>query len=205
MQLCSADIPRIDFLSQPKETPMFNERKVAQMAAYLLAKGETRMAHLKLMKLLYLADRRSMDVYGFPISGDHVVAMPHGPVLSMTLNLIDGDVESCENGWESWISDKENHEVSLKRMPSPELLDELSAADLNALDAVWNDFGHMNRWQIRDYTHNHCPEWKDPNGSSVAIPYEDIFGALGKTPEAASELSARIEAERSLDKLFASL
>ena len=184
---------------------MFNERKVAQMAAYLLAKGERRMAHLKLMKLLYLADRRSMDVYGFPISGDRVVAMPHGPVLSMTLNLIDGDVESCEDGWESWISDKANHQVALKRTPSPELLDELSVADLGALDAVWNEFGHMTQWAIRDYTHDHCPEWKDPNGSSVAIPFEDIFGALGKTPAVASELGARIEAERSLDKLFASL
>lgn len=184
---------------------MFNECKVAQMAAYLLAKDGARMAHLKLMKLLYLSDRRSMEFFGFPITGDHVVAMPHGPVLSMTLNLIDGDVESCENGWESWISDKANHQVSLKRQPSIDLLDELSTADLSCMDAVWNEFGHMDKWQIRDYTHEHCPEWKDPRGSSVAIPYEEIFTALGKSPETASKLCARIESSRSLDNLFACL
>lgn len=184
---------------------MFNERKVAQMAAYLLAKGERTMPHLKLMKLLYLADRRSMDVHGFPISGDHVVAMPHGPVLSMTLNLINGAIISCENGWESWISDKSDHRVSLRRTPTLELLDELSEADRNTLDVIWSEFGYMNQWEIRDYTHDHCPEWRDPNESSFSIPYADIFRALGKSPEVASELSARIEAKQSLDKLLASL
>lgn len=77
---------------------MFNERKVAQMAAFLLGKGGDRMPHLKLMKLLYLSDREAMERYGFPISGDCIVAMPHGPVLSMTLNLMDGDVESLPGG-----------------------------------------------------------------------------------------------------------
>lgn len=184
---------------------MFNERKVAQMAAYLLDRGEKCMPHLKLMKLLYLADRQSMDLYGFPISGDCIVAMPHGPVLSMTLNLIDGDVESCENGWESWVSDKSNHKVTLKRHVLPEALDELSAADLETLESVWNTFGHMNQWAIRDYTHQYCPEWQDPKGSSLPIPYENVFRALGKSDETAIELGARIETERSLDRLFARL
>lgn len=184
---------------------MFDERKVAQMAAYLLAKEGGSMPHLKLMKLLYLADRESLGRYGTPISGDHVVAMEHGPVLSMTLDLINGFVRPSKNGWESWISAKANYQVSLKRTPSLELLDELSVADINALDTVWSKFGHMDKWEIRDYTHDHCPEWKDPDESSVPIPYANILQALGKTPEVASELSARIEAKRSLDKLLASL
>lgn len=184
---------------------MYNERKVAQMPAYLLVEGGKTMPHLKLLKLLYLADRKSMELHGFPISGDCIVAMPHGPVLSMTLNLIDGDVESCENGWESWVSDKANHEVSLKRAVSSDALDELSMAGKSALEAVWNTFGHMDKWEIRDYTHNHCPEWQDPNGSSRTIPYETVFRALGKPDNVAIELGARIEAERSLDTLFASL
>lgn len=184
---------------------MFNERKVAQMAAYLLTKGGNRMPHLKLMKLLYLADRRSMELYGFPISGDRIVAMPHGPALSMTLNLMDGDVESCENGWESWVSDKENHEVSLKREVSLDAFDELSPTDKDTLDEVWGKFGQMGKWEIRDYTHANCPEWKNPNGSSIAIPYEKVFLALGRTAEEAEELGARIEAERSLEGIFAGL
>lgn len=184
---------------------MFNERKVAQMAAYLLAKGESTMPHLKLMKLLYLADRRSMNDFGYPISGDKVVAMPHGPVLSMTLDHINGFAISCEDGWESWISDKADHRVSLKRTPSIDILDELSAADRTTLDATWAEFGHMGQWEIRDYTHDHCSEWRDPNESQFPISYMDIFRALGKSPEVALELSARIEAKQSMDRILASL
>ena len=66
---------------------MFNEQRVAQMAAYLLGRARGHTKYLKLMKLLYLADRESMKRHGHPISGDRYVSMEHGPVLSHTLNL----------------------------------------------------------------------------------------------------------------------
>jgi len=184
---------------------MFNDRKVAQMAVFLLNKSGARMPHLKLMKLLYLADREAMAHYGGPISGDRIVAMPHGPVLSMTLNLMDGDVESSPNGWDSLISDKENYELSIKHAITCNDLDELSQAEISVLETVWKQFGSMGKWEIRDYTHEHCPEWIDPNGSSAPISYESVFLALGRSKSVAAELSAHIEAERTLDKLFATL
>ena len=67
---------------------MFNERKAAQAAAWFLRQQGGRMPHLKLVKLMYLADRQSLDEHGFPITGVLAVSMPHGPVLSMTLNVV---------------------------------------------------------------------------------------------------------------------
>ena len=64
----------------------FNEQKVAQMAAFLLARGKGKMKYLKLLKLLYLADRESMKRNGHPISGDSYVSMDHGPVLSKSIS-----------------------------------------------------------------------------------------------------------------------
>ena len=62
---------------------MFNERKAAQMAAFFLGQLlDRKMPHLKLMKLLYLSDREAVRAFGWPISGDRLVSMPHGPVLS---------------------------------------------------------------------------------------------------------------------------
>ncbi len=184
---------------------MFSEHKIAQMAAYLLNRRGGTMSHLKLMKLLYLADREAMDRFGMPITGDHMVAMPHGPVLSMTLNHMDGNVESSPGGWDEWISDKENHELSLRHAAEREQLDELSDADIEILDAVWGRFGHMSRWEIRDYTHDNCPEWDDPDGSSKPISPKDVFLALGRSREEAEMLDTDIEAERSVDRLFAGL
>lgn len=183
---------------------MFNERKVSQMAAHLLHRRGGRMSHLKLMKLLYLADREAMSRFGMPITGDFIVAMPHGPALSLTLNLMDGDTKPAPGGWDDWISDKEDHEVSLRKAVTRDALNELSDAEIEVLDAVWNEFGKMNRWQIRDYTHT-LPEWQDPKGSSLPIPHQKVFHVLGRTDKEAEELAARIEAERSLDRLFATL
>ncbi|GMQ79087.1 MAG: Panacea domain-containing protein [Anaerolineae bacterium] len=182
---------------------MFNEQKAAQMAAFFLGRRGGAMSHLKLMKLLYLADREAMRQFEFPISGDHMVSMPHGPVLSMTLNYMDGNIESSPGGWEEWISAKENHELSLRQPVQREALDELSDADIDILETVWTQFGHMSRWEIRDYTHDNCPEWSDPNGSSKPISPKDVFLALGRSSDVAEELDADIEAERSLNRLFA--
>ena len=65
----------------------------------------------------------------------------------------------------------------------PADLDDLRNVAPDVLDAVWEHFGHMGRWQIRDYAHHHCPEWEDPHGSSSPIPDEKVFRALGYTSE----------------------
>jgi uncharacterized phage-associated protein len=185
---------------------MFNERKVAQMAAFFLGQlPELKMAHLKLMKLLYLSDREAVRVFGWPISGDRLVAMPHGPVLAQTLNLMDGDVESLDGGWEAWISDKENHELSLRQPLLLAALDELAPAELDVLASVWAKFGAMGKWEIRDWTHKHCAEWKDPKGSSFPIEFEALARSVGFDNASAKELAAQMQAEEEVDRLFAAL
>lgn len=184
---------------------MFNQRKVAQMAAFLLDRGRGRMNYLKLMKLLYLADRESLKRHGEPISGDRYVSMDHGPVLSQTLNLINGGVEFEKDGWNHWIADKADYEVSLRRKAPRDALDELSEAELDVLDAIHDKFGKWDKWRLRDYTHRHCAEWQDPEGSSIPIEIVDIFKALGRKPAEAKKLAGRIEHDRRIDRLFAAL
>lgn len=184
---------------------MFSASKAAQLAAFFVGQQGGTMPVLKLMKLMYLADRESMHVHGEPISYDYMVSMPHGPVLSRVYDLASGSAspEAAAN-WEEWVSDKENHCVSLARAFTRDDLDQLSDADIAIADAVWQRFGHMGRWQIRDWTHDNCPEWKDPRGSSMPIRDEDLLRVLGKSEAAAQELALRIQRERELDALFAS-
>lgn len=185
---------------------MFNERKVAQMAAFFLQQTPTgQMSHLKLMKLLYLAEREGLRCLGYSLTGDRWVSMPHGPVLSMTLNLMDGDMESGRDGWESWVSDKADHELSLRRAVTPEAFDELSPAECDVLEAIWQQFGGLDKWTIRDWTHVHCAEWHDPLGSSMPITPRVLVDALGFAPEVAQELVARLESDQVVDRLFAGM
>lgn len=184
---------------------MYNEQKSAQIAAWFLAQAGGAMAHLKLMKLMYLADREAMRTSGFPMTGDRFVSMPHGPVLSNTLSHINDEAFSSDGGWDSWISDKANHEVGLLRPISAEALDQLSRADLSVLEAIWRKFGHMHKYTIRDYTHDprNCPEWQDPNGSSNPIAYKTVFEALGFNSAQSAHMEAEIEAQNAIAQALA--
>lgn len=165
---------------------MFCEQKVAQMAAYLLHKRGGRMAYLKLMKLLYLSDRKSLIDYGDMMSGDRLFSMKHGPVLSETLDLMRNTNRKGGDSWGQWI-EKHGTDVQLKvnihEMGGIEALDELSKAEIRILDEVYGVYGHMNRFEVRDMTHlkEVCPEWKDPGNSRRQIYVGDILLLSGKS------------------------
>lgn len=186
---------------------MFNERKAAQVATWFLRQGKGNMAHLKLIKLMYLAEREAMNQHGVLITGDRFVSMDQGPVPSLTLSFLNGEKRNGDDGWDKWVSDKADHKVALKERAETAALDELSEAEIAILADVWAKFGHMSKWDLVDHLHEpaHCAEWKDPDGSSTAITYEQIFLALGKQPEVAVALAERIEQQRAIDKLFATL
>ena len=160
---------------------LFNEKKAAQAAAYLLFRAGKPLSVLKLTKLLYLAERRSFEKFGEPMIGDNPVSMPHGPVLSTTYDHMNGALRSIEGGWESWIADREGHLVDLRNRQAvklPDALLELSDADLEVLAETWDRFGAMDQWALREWTHANCPEWRDPQGSSSPIRPEELLAAL---------------------------
>jgi uncharacterized phage-associated protein len=181
-------------------TNWFNERKAAQVAAFFCEKEGGAISVLKLMKLIYLSDRESMAQCGFPITNDYFVSMPHGPVNSMTLNLINGNSDEKKNGWNELISDRADHMVGLSRARTEADIEELSEFEIEVLETVWTEFGKMGRWEIRDWTHANCPEWEDPSGSCTPIPHERVLKFL--KIEGADEIAAEISELRHVESVF---
>lgn len=179
---------------------MFKERKAAQMAAFLLDRAGGKLNVLKLTKLLYLAERESMGVRGVPISGDSMVSMPQGPVLSKTLDLTNGNVISA--AWESLIEDREHHDIRLRHPVTRDDFGDMSDSALRILDSVWSQFGDMDQWELVRYTHDKCAEWEDPNGSSLPIPAKRVFAAVGKSQEVADFLAKELKAQHHFDTLL---
>jgi uncharacterized phage-associated protein len=175
----------------------YNVRKAAQVTAYFAIQAGGSINVLKLAKLLYLADRRCLEKYDFPMLFDTYVSMDHGPVTSSTLNYVSGTLEDGEN-WDTFVADRAGNEVGIARGDlSVDDLDELSDAELNILDETWGRLGHLQKYAIRDFTHDNCPEWEDPHGTSIPIPYERVLKFLGKRSK--SELIAEeIKAQRSV-------
>ena len=182
----------------------FNARKAAQVVAYLANKAPNgRMNILKAIKLVYLADRESLRQSGFPILDDDRFSMPHGPVNSTTLRLANGELE--EASWSELIEDRSNHELSVTDAGKICDWDELSDAETQCLDTVWQEFGHMEPFALRDWTHDpkNLPEWEDPNGSSFPIPIRRILQNLGV--ENANVHGHVIEDHRRVNRLLANL
>jgi uncharacterized phage-associated protein len=187
---------------------VFNERKTAQAAAYLIGKSGGTTPLLKLIKLLYLVDREALRRYHAPISGDNYVSMDHGPVLSQTYDLTSGGRQPVADGWESWISDRQGHNLSVRREGAGrDDFDELSDSDIGVMDDVYQQYGRLNKWELVELTHDEqvIPEWEDPQGSSLPIPLRRIFQALGHSREQSVALTDSLKDADSIAKLLASL
>lgn len=184
----------------------YNPTKAAQTIAFFSLKNGGRPVNtLKAVKLVYFADRESVRQYGYPIQDEPRVSVPHGPVNSMTYNFIKGEVRD-DDGWSTFVTDREGHNIGLAD-PSISLddLDELSDADLSVLEHVWESFGHMNQWEVRDLSHDSrvVPEWNDPQGSSLPIDLESMMAAVecANHAEAAQEYRSLHAASDFLRKL----
>lgn len=154
----------------------FRQEKATQAAARLLKLRGGRMSYMKLLKLLYLADRKALIELARPITYDRFVSMPQGPVLSQTYNLMVGEeAPTAPSYWRQYISEPSNFEVSLLHDPTTS---ELSPAQEQILDAVFAEFGKMGRWELVEITHR-LPEWKDPHGSSVPISVHELLRGAG--------------------------
>ena len=173
----------------------YNERKAAQAAAYLLFLAGGRLPLIKLLKLMYLAERASLREFGELITGDHLVSMDHGPVLSRTYSRMNGTSRGAENGWDKWVSDRADHYLELRdrtMVRSSADLKALSRSDLQMLNEVYTEFGHVDRWDLVEYTHT-LPEWKDPRGSSYPIDFELLLESLGYSKESSRLLRERMD------------
>lgn len=161
------------------------------------------MPHLKLIKLMYLAERLFLERYDMSMTGDEAYNLDHGPILSGVLDLINGNLLIKTEQWTSLISEKNNNEVSLKNKINVEDLDELSPADIEILEATWEKFGRYNKWELRELTHL-LPEYEEPEeGSRLYLPLLKILGALGKSEELANKIREDIEDQRRIDRLLA--
>lgn len=160
----------------------YDPRKAAQTIAYFAMKnGKHPLNVVKAVKLVYLADRESVAKTGFPIQDEPRVSMKHGPVNSNTYSFINGEYDPAEFGWSDFLSDRSNHRIGLAKPDlSVDDLDELSDADVQVLDSVWDKFGQMDQWQLVEWTHqtDNIPEWEDPGNSSYEIPVERMMRAL---------------------------
>ena len=172
---------------------VFDERRAAQAAARLLDRHDGTMPWLKLVKLLYLADRAALVEGGYPITGDRFVSMRFGPILSRVLDLIRDDCPAEDSVWHGYVV-RERFDARLAGTADNEWLSEYN---MGILDGVFDAYGCLGGWDVVARTHA-LPEWKDPGDSAIPIEPEDILRYSGYSEESIGYVAEQAEAAYSL-------
>lgn len=169
---------------------------IVQAVFYLLnhSKGFDK---IQIIKLLYLSDKYHLLHYGRTVTGDNYFAMRHGPVGSITKDVLSFNDRMSKRVIDYFRSLIDEFECNYRSKENNCSFDRLSDSDKEALDFVLKEFGKLNPFQIRDYTHKY-PEWKQHDeylkqnpGGRKKISQRELFNVidnrLGITKEQAKE------------------
>jgi uncharacterized phage-associated protein len=179
---------------------LFNEKKATQVASIFLSLSGGSLNYMKLIKLMYLAERETLLSWGRPITYDTYFSLPHGPILSSTYTLIsDGNAPGAPSYWLDYISSPSNYEVRiLQCCPTSEL----SKVEKGIIQEVFYQFGHIDKWALVNLLHETLPEWKDPAGSCSPIEIKDILAAGGVAQESIDAITEEIEESARISELI---
>lgn len=153
------------------------KRKKAIQASVLLLKEDPQCKEdkIRLVKLLYIAERESLKEIGDPITDDEVYAMPHGPAGTKVVDELGKNWE-----WQDYIKAEGEHGLRLVKNPET---DRLSKYEIEKLKEVAQRRKDDKTWEIVDGTHYFDEYVKndphhDPDKDSKPIPFEDLLEAL---------------------------
>lgn len=144
----------------------YDEIKATQAAVYLIKKYNGSLNYMKLIKLLYMANRVSIQRYSEPIVPDVFVSMPRGPVLSGVLDSIN-DQGGPKGYWSKHISITGNVNVKVVNDPGFDCMNRRSLKILDDIDKEWHN---VDPFEIVKWMHKNLPEWENPGKTSMRIP-----------------------------------
>ena len=173
--------------------------KLIQVVAFILKRNNGSMDYYNLIKECYIADRRSIDSIGRPITGDTYVSMNRGPVLKGLYTFIKGSNESIadQNRWNESFS-VSDHKISL--ISSDISNDFLSDFEENILENVSNQFYGYSYQEMKEYAHdsNRFPEWTPVEvGQELPLSLESIMKGVGISEK---EIKLLVAEQKSYDQ-----
>ena len=185
--------------STPAGIPLFfrfQEEKAADAATRLLRQSGGRMTRLVLIKLLYFAEREAAKRHNRPICGGRYVSMDNGPVLSEVYNLLKGERPS--RIWTTRVASRGRDVILLEdHLPAA-----VSEAELEVLDAIYDEWGSQTVGKILKHAHEDLAEWENPYGSSLLIKSATFLDAVGKTEQEILDIVEEVREENYFHQLF---
>ncbi|MBF0624860.1 MAG: SocA family protein [Magnetococcales bacterium] len=144
-----------------------------------------------ILKLLFFADKYHLNRFGRPIVGDRYVAMPYGPVASVTYDILKGNVLAMEMAGEDPLPFEVRHHANRPHVHSnrPARLEMLSDSDIEALEYSFAMYGHLGFDELYRISHED-PAYRnaEERGLNTTIRYEDLIEDSGDRDELIQDL-----------------
>lgn len=178
----------------------FCYKKAAQVAATLLRFNSShRMNYYRLLKLLYIADRRSIAETGRPVIGGRTIAMKRGPLHSIMLSLVKGEDSESPSWCKKFTTDR--FDIVMTHDPG---VGELTKYEISLLNKISREFQDSDEWEVGDYTHSY-PEFVRHKPDGVIkkvedIPFEEILNEV--RPDTIAEVDRDAREIAVFDRVF---
>lgn len=155
----------------------FNKESSIASVLYILERTG-RLDFHKLFKILYFAEQKHLALYGKPITGDHYIAMPAGPVPSVIYDILKS------------VRDKDDYPVNYKEFEHLFVVegnyyvkalvgsdtDNLSESSTELLNDSIKENKDLSFSQLKEKSHDTAWGMADAN---YEINYEDIAACGG--------------------------
>ena len=138
----------------------FDYKKATQAINYLASCTKSHQINImRVLKLIWAADRYHIRKYGRTVLGDKYIAMQFGPVASKVKDLMERTVALQQN--EAEYRDQFIKKVNKYTIESANKvdLDVFSDSDIEALKFAIKEFGRIEKYNLSNFTHEY-PEWK---------------------------------------------
>jgi hypothetical protein len=180
--------------------PRYNEEKATQLAALLLRLNNGSMDLLKCIKLLYAIEREAINRWLSPVIFDDLYSLPHGQVVSQTLDRAEYRTRPTKNFWNNYLLTDPQDTIHLINELS---VDKLSKAEIELTKEIFNKNKTKTPEQLMHEHHNPrlTPEWKNPGTSRIKTKYPDLLTSLKKTQAQIDEFEADLKELASLEAL----
>lgn len=174
------------------EHSLFDEPRAAQAAAFLLVRAGGELSSVKLMDLLYLAERESYRMYGEPLCGGELVSTRLGPNIAQVVDLLCDGSSNAADGWSAWVVVRGARCVALRDPGDAPAA--LAHGDVEILRDVWSRDGHAPALALTPGSGAaRCPEWNSRAAVGEPIGLKRLFECLGYSGEGVRSAVAHLQ------------
>lgn len=153
--------------------------------------------HYAASKYIYMADEKHFNLYGRPITFDNHTAMQWGPVALKTYELLKEEapvMRAAQIKELPFETRREGKNIVLGQPKRQINFDLFSESDIEVLDSILEEYGHLDMPALHEHTMQH-PAYKKawegrPSGSKQApMPYEDLLVSVEDKDDLVDDLA----------------